>query len=206
MYSRFPTFILGFHGCDRSVCEKVLLGNDRLYLSTNDYDWLGHGIYFWENNFQRALDYARFIKNNPGRCQTRIKDPSVVGAIIDLGNCLNLLDSRYIKIVEEGHDILVTTTHQSGFDLPQNIRPKRDEKDLLLRKLDCAVIETVHASNDQNSQAPFDTVRGIFEEGDELYPNAGFRKMSHIQVCVRNPNCIKGYFKPLEPITGYPIP
>ncbi len=24
----------------------------------NDYDWLGHGIYFWEKNPERAYDFA----------------------------------------------------------------------------------------------------------------------------------------------------
>ncbi|TSA32147.1 MAG: hypothetical protein D4R64_16610 [Porphyromonadaceae bacterium] len=40
------------------------------------------------------------------------------------------------------------------------------------------------------------SVRGVFFEGKELYPNSGFREKNHIQICVRNPNCIKGYFLP----------
>jgi hypothetical protein len=44
----------------------------------------------------------------------------------------------------------------------------------------------------------FDSVRGVFWEGRELYPNAGFREKDHIQICIRNPNCIKGFFYPRE--------
>lgn len=43
-------------------------------------------------------------------------------------------------------------------------------------------------------------------EGWEIYPNAGFRESNHIQICVRNPNCIKVYFVPLEADISYPIP
>ena len=43
---------------------------------------------------------------------------------------------------------------------------------------------------------PYDSVRGVFWEGHEIYPNAGFSEKNHIQICVCNPNCIKGYFLP----------
>jgi hypothetical protein len=49
-----------------------------------------------------------------------------------------------------------------------------------------------------NKESAYDSVKGVFWEGDELYPNAGFREKDHIQICVRNPNCIKGYFLPRE--------
>ena len=53
---------------------------------------------------------------------------------------------------------------------------------------------------------PFDSVRGTFEEGNEMYPGAGFREKTHTQVCVRNLNCIKGYFIPREMDSRYPLP
>jgi hypothetical protein len=51
--------VLGYHGCDKSVANKVFGGKSLLVASANDDDWLGHGIYFWEHNgatlgFQRA--------------------------------------------------------------------------------------------------------------------------------------------------------
>ncbi|WP_259698534.1 hypothetical protein [Pseudomonas brassicacearum] len=58
MYSISPSFVLGFHGCERDVGERVLAGEQTLLDSTNDYDWLGRGAYFWENNPQRALSFA----------------------------------------------------------------------------------------------------------------------------------------------------
>jgi hypothetical protein len=205
MYSRFPTFVLAFHGCDKEVRDRVLLNKERLLPSQNEYDWLGHGIYFWENNYQRAYEYAEAIHQNQGKCKTRISHPAVIGVVIDLGNCLNLLDSRYIEIVKQGYDLLNIASEKAGFLLPEN-KPLKAGRELIIRNLDCAVIQTIHASNEKGAQESFDTVRGIFEEGEQLYPGAGFKKKTHIQICVRNPNCIKGYFHPLKQIDGYKIP
>ena len=46
----------------------------------------------------------------------------------------------------------------------------------------------------------------MFTEGAELYRASGFRAKNHIQLCVRNPNCIKGYFHPMGPVPEYPVP
>ena len=65
-----------------------------------------------------------------------------------------------------------------------------------IRYLDCAVIETLHGLRRQEREKPFDTVRGFFPEGRELYSGAGFRELDHIQICVRSPKQIIGYFLP----------
>jgi hypothetical protein len=64
--------------------------------------------------------------------------------------------------------------------------------------LDCAVIQTLHEVREKSKLPPFDSVRGVFWEGSPLYPNAGFREKDHIQICIRNPNCVKGYFLPRD--------
>ena len=85
----------------------------------------------------------------------------------------------------------------SGSQEVQNKQIK-ENSDLLLRNLDCAVIETIHQFNKTNKFPEFDSIRGVFFEGDDLYPNAGFKENNHIQIAIRNPNCIKGYFIPRE--------
>jgi hypothetical protein len=44
--NRASAFVLGFHGCDKTVGEKVLANRDNLKASENDFDWLGTGVYF----------------------------------------------------------------------------------------------------------------------------------------------------------------
>ena len=44
----------------------------------------------------------------------------------------------------------------------------------------------------------FDSTRGLFLEGSPVYEGAGIRLKNHIQICIRNKNCIKGFFIPRE--------
>lgn len=207
MYSNLPNFVLGFHGCDKTVADQILLHNDKMRSSDNDYDWLGPGIYFWENNPQRAIDYAQMLKDSPGRSRKPIQEPASVGAIIDLGHCLNLLEQSSLDVLKRGYEILKIKFENLGAPMPVNKYGTGNEsKDLLRRYLDCAVIQAVHEYNKETGQNPYDSVRGVFFEGRELYPGAGFKEKNHIQICVLNPNCIKGYFKPMEPVEGFEIP
>ncbi len=43
---------------------------------------------------------------------------------------------------------------------------------------------------------PFDTVRGLFVEGNAVYAGGGFYELTHAQIAVRNDTCIKGVFLP----------
>lgn len=79
--------------------------------------------------------------------------------------------------------------------MPSN---KGKTEDKLLRRLACAVIEHLHARMAEESDvtedlAPFDSARGLYSEGKEIYPGAGFKEKTHVQICVRNPNCIRGF-------------
>ncbi|MEI6891966.1 MAG: hypothetical protein V5783_07325 [Pontiella sp.] len=205
MYSTLPSFVLGFHGCDKKVAEAVFAGKSKLKKSTNEYDWLGNGIYFWENNPQRAMEYARNLKLYPKRCSKKIREPAVVGAIIDLGNCLNLLDAKSITIVKEANALYEEICKNNDIPLAHN-QPVRNSKELLLRYRDCAVIELLHASRETRKESALSSARGMFTEGKSLYKNAGFHEKNHIQICIRNPNCIKGYFRVLDSDITWPVP
>lgn len=176
-----PSFVLAYHGCEKDTLERVLSGQ-RLRPSNNKHDWLGSGCYFWEHNHQRAYDWAR--KRFEGKA-------AVLGALINLGNCLNLLDSRGLAVVRSGYDSLERLLNKA---LPAN-GPSNDP-DKPNRKLDCAVLtHLLEMSDETGTLFPFDTVRAVFQEGKDLYPGAGFREQNHIQVCVRNPIAIKVFFR-----------
>ena len=177
-YEFLPSFLLGFHGTDKVTAEKVLSGEEHLLQSENSYDWLGHGIYFWEYSPQRALEFAR----------SKYDDSVVIGAIIDPGFCLNLLEASALNKLKVSYETLLN----DNFSLPENI----GGVDKLQRHLDCAVIESLHQLRESGeAQRPYDTVRGAFWEGEELYPNAGFKEKNHVQIVVRNQDSIKGYFR-----------
>lgn len=199
MYHSLPSLVLGFHGCDRAVGEAVVRGPDRLEARPKAYDWLGHGIYFWENSPERALEWAREKQSRPAsNPSNQVSEPYVIGAVLDLGNCFNLLEARALSYLKSIYESFVTVSSQAGNPLPEN-RPFKIGADLIFRHLDCAVIEYLHAARKESGEQEYDTVRGVFFEGDDLYENAGFKEKNHIQICVRNPNCIKGYFRVLDP-------
>lgn len=197
MYKKLPNLVLGFHGCDRKAYENVLYRHQPMRRSTNVYDWLGNGTYFWEQNLQRAWEWA---SNRYGE-----KDARVIGAVIDLGFCLNLTDFASTSILKVGYSLLKVRCLLSGTELPHN-RSSKKTNDILLRDLDCAVIEQVHDYRSWKKLPPYDSVRGIFLEGRTVYPGSEFREKTHVQICVRNPNCIKGLFNPITENERYPMP
>lgn len=194
LYSSLPNIVIAFHGCDKKVFEKILYDHETFKYSNNEYDWLGNGMYFWEQNLERAWEWAKSGAENPN---INIEEPAVIGAVIDLGYCLNLLDSNNIKILKNQYKILEAEMNLTDKKMPEN-RNMKGDTDLKLRYLDCAVIESLHQERKIQKMRSFDSVRGAFLEGEPIYPNAGFREQTHIQICVRNPNCIKGFFAPRD--------
>lgn len=191
---RSSALVLGYHGCDQEIGEWILSGKGHLRASANDYDWLGSGIYFWEDNPNRALEWAEFVKKNPKLSAARIRDPFVIGAIIDPGNCLDLLETDSIRIVEESFHQLTAILSGADAPLPKN---QRRGGQWAIRRLDCAVVNYAHDFRRESGKPEFDTVRAAFEEGEPLYPTAGFHRRTHIQLCVRNTAQIIGYFRPI---------
>lgn len=189
------SFVLGYHGCDASIGEKVLAGEVDLLKSDKDYDWLGPGVYFWESDPRRAWEWAE------RRAELgSVEKPFVIGAAIDLGNCLDLLARESLELLELAYDNFVQLVEAAGDGrpLPEN---RGKDGDKLLRYLDCAVIRLLHSALAQQERPNFDTVRGLFSEGEDLYPGSGFKKKTHVQIAVCSPASIKGYFR-----VGRPAP
>ncbi len=203
MYETRDNLIIGFHGCDAETGKLLLNNPNHLKIIEKPYDWLGHGMYFWENNYNRALLWAKEKAK-----RKEIKTPSVIGAVINLGYCFDLLDNRFIEMLKAYYDLMALNYRVLGNELPTNKDLKSDSNhDKILRELDCAVIEFMHQQihiqikEDVNLKGfsqyrEFDSVRGVFTEGAAAYPGAGIFEKSHIQICIRNNNCIKGFFLP----------
>jgi hypothetical protein len=185
MHTLSHGLVLAYHGCDEDVVARLVDG-DPFKRSENPYDWLGHGVYFWEANPKRGLDFAEELKA-AGR--GGIVKPAVVGAVIDLGRCLDLTSKGGIDAVEAAHRSFVDLVTQANADLPEN------NEDGLRRNLDCAVINHLIQLAEEAGETETDTVRGVFIEGKPLYETAGFYRKTHVQIAVRNSSCIKGVFR-----------
>ena len=108
-----------------------------------------------------------------------------MGAVIDLGFCLDLLDSEGLGVVKNAYEALVISSRRDGKSVPKNVNLKGSSGNVL-RNLDCAVIQAVHKSQKNMALCPYDSVRGMFQEGKRLYEGSGFFSKNHVQICVCN--------------------
>ncbi len=185
--------VFGFHGCDRRVADDVLTGKLKLTASLNAFDWLGMGIYFWEHGPSRALEWAT---QQSKRKDSQIKYPAVLGAVIQLGNCFDLLDVQFTDLLAESARNLELSMTSAGISMPENQTGKAHDRDWLRRERDCFVLNQSIPAIESRTGVQFHSVRGVFQEGQPAFKGAGIKLKSHIQIAVRDPRAIIGYFRP----------
>jgi hypothetical protein len=194
MHTTNQRVVTGYHGCDATVAAKVLAGTVRLNLSTNPYDWLGEGVYFWEHGAQRARAWAIEQAKISG---AKIKEPSVLGAKINLGECLDLLDTANTGLLGKWYKEFRRTARQQLSRMPENRdAPGSRRGDKVLRFLDRAVIDFTVSHVAEVEGINYQTVRGVFLEGEPAFPGSKIARKSHIQIAVRDPVCILGFLRP----------
>ena len=178
-FSDYPLTVLAFHGTSEKVAESVLAGKTELKVSSNPWEWLGNGVYFWENAPERALRWA--IERKKDR-------PTVIGAIIQVGRCLNLMDKSSNLPIVQAYESSRDLFRMKGLDLPENSNK--------FHYRDSIVINMLNSIADAKN-VPYDTVRAAYIEGEPLYEGTDIRSDTHIQICVRNPQkSIVAYFRP----------
>ena len=118
---RYDRRVIGYHACLRRVADRLLLEDEPFRPSKNQWDWLGHGVYFWEFGHQRAHDWAAQWP------KLQHQEFAIVGAIIQLGQCLDLLDTDHTKRLATFGD----EYQRDVGPLPENQGPRR-ERDCLL--------------------------------------------------------------------------
>lgn len=114
-YADYPLTVYAFHGCSREVAEAVLAGEMDLKPSRNAYDWIGSGVYFWENAPERALRWAEAMHT---------KNPAVTGAVVSLGHCLNLMDKSSNAPLSDAFRLVSGLFSDKGEQMPANVRKR----------------------------------------------------------------------------------
>jgi hypothetical protein len=167
-----PEIVVGYHGCRKATAELLLQG-EPFVTSENTYDWLGNGVYFWEEAPTRAYEWA----------QARFEeDAAVIKADIVLGHSLNLFDTEHFAGLQAAYQKMVDLMESRGVAIPEN-KNKRHELDRTIVNNYCWDYVFVGGT-------PFQTVRGCFPEGPPVYPGSRIRRETHIQVAVRDLSCI----------------
>jgi len=171
--------LLCFHGTDLHIAQTIASGNFQLAPSMNEFEWLGAGVYFWIENLDMAKSWA--IMRYEAK---KIGAPAVISAEIDCGNCLNINDPQRHPAMIRSFNNVVKICDDYKVPVPINEKPINDIP--ANRKLDCSVIDNLHAVRRLRSRPAFDTVRGMFEDGEPIFPGSAIRKKTHAQIAVRN--------------------
>lgn len=183
---KYDRTVVAYHGCDAEVAERLLDG-EPFRKSENEYDWLGEGIYFWEFGADRAMKFA-----HDQAARGKVQSPAIVGALLQLGRCYDLMDTRFTDELPIAFDLFRKVHEQTGKPLPEN---RGRTPDMLLRNLDSAVLNFYLGWLATNGRS-YDSVRCGFVEGPPAFEGSGIRHRSHIQIAVRNPACVVGVFRP----------
>lgn len=169
-YADYHRTIIGFHGTTVQIADRLVRG-EPFRASANEDDWLGRGVYFWEYAPKQAWWWAR--RRTPGNA-------AVVGAMIRLGSCFDLLDSKNLQNLKNAHRAMIDTFEQGGIPIPTNERHHRD--------LDCAVFNYYYKEA-ADSGKPIDCARGVYVPTDakkRLWRGSWLYEDAHIQICIRN--------------------
>ena len=161
---QFP--VIGFHGTTAESAAEILESGFRL--SRNPYDWLGDGVYFFQYGFERAWEWA--LENHG-------EDSAVIAAEIQLIDCLDMLDTRWTKVISDAHNQFLKLYKQAGLSLPRQT-PRA-------HRLDREVINyVVGVLSDRGISIK--CVRAAFAEGNPVYPDSAFYDQGHVQIAVRD--------------------
>jgi hypothetical protein len=174
--------VIGYHGTRRSVALEIVQGNRDFSYSRNRDDWLGHGIYFWEHAPQQAWWWAERRR----RRRKWDEEVAVLGSMIRLGNCFDLLDPAHVKYLESVFQRYQLVEQAAGRQLLENANNHK--------YLDCAVFQYAYA-NLEAAGKKVDSSRAVYVptgKDKRVWKRSWINRQAHIQICVRDPACILG--------------
>jgi hypothetical protein len=162
--------VLGFHGTSKDHAASILANGFRI--SANQYDWLGDGVYFFQDAPQRAWEWARKFHGN---------EAAVVGVRLRLIDCMDLLDIQWFSVLSEAYDGFLTQMKGAGLSLPRQTSGAH--------RLDREVINYAIAILGKEGHI-IRAVRAAFGEGAPAFPNSALLERSHVQIAIRDMSVI----------------
>jgi hypothetical protein len=174
--------LVGYHGTNLRAAKAILANG--FIPSQNPYDWLGIGVYFWQDAPYRAFDWAGIHT----RRHHEYDEPAVIRSIIQLKReeCMDLLDWQttggWAGILSKTHQYL--RKHQ---DLPQQRLGRRAKLHPLDKVVVDYAIDNILAANGLQIKA----VRAGFEEGKKIFVRSALYDRTHVQVAIRDTSIIQ---------------
>lgn len=163
--------IVGYHGTSWRAASLALRHGFRA--SQNPYDWLGDGAYFFQDAPIRAWEWARRQHGSTG---------VVVRSVIRLDGYLDLLDIEWNEVLAEAYTAFVDVSRRAGVMLPRQTAGAH--------RLDRAVMNYA-AGLLAEQGTTIRAVRGVFAEGDPVFPQSAILNRAHVQIAVRDGSLIE---------------
>jgi len=157
-----------YHGHKREVIDKTI-ERGRFNLSDEDWEYLGTGVYFFEEDIQQAISWCTRVKN--------YEDWSIIKSRIKAEKLLDFVNTNHFNELKSFVKKVRTRYRSIGGLKQVNTKLIFD----ILYELE-----------------PYDVIRHAFcvgEDPENIYPTPITRMQ--IQVCVRNQDCIR-YIEEVE--------
>ncbi len=170
-YLDYHRTVIGYHGTSAKIADALVNG-EPFKESASPYDWLGTGVYFWEYAPKQALWWAE--KRN------KVTTPAVVGAMIRLGNCFDLLDAKNVVALQKSGAAMIESMKRARVEIPKNEHS--------FKHLDCSAFNFFYQQNEDDGEPRIDTARGAYvptETNKRIWSDSWICKDTHIQICVR---------------------
>jgi len=173
-----PPTVIGYHGTSMSAASTI--AHHGFKASMNDYDWLGDGVYFFQDAPQRAWEWARKIHG---------RNAAVIGATIEMRDWMDLLDIKWARFLAAAYDGFLSKMKEAGLPLPRQTAGGH--------RLDREVINYAVVILGENAQV-VRAVRAAFSEGVPVFPNSALFDRSHVQIAVRDTGLITAHWTESE--------
>lgn len=181
-----------YHGTTKELADKILVER-RFKISRNPYDWLGAGVYFYQDAPIKALAWAdRFSVKSEKRGTV----PVVLEVDLDLGSVFDLFLPESHQILKEAYELTGVRGSGRG-QLRPVLRNHKGERFRLFSSVPVSSTEflgnnyvdamTIRRALSLIADAEGSTpkcVRQFFWEGQELYAGSYFFDHSNIQLCI----------------------
>lgn len=160
--------VVGYHGTNLQAA--LTMTQHQFRLSRNRYDWLGDGLYFFQDAPERAWEWA-VAHHSP--------QPAVIGVRLHYQpeEWIDLLDINWTHTLADAYNAFLGELKRADLAVPQ-----QTEK---LHRLDRAVINYIVGVLEQQG-VTIRAVRAAFAEGAPVFPESALFDRAHVQIAVRD--------------------
>jgi len=171
--------VRAFHGTTESAVDTIL-GTGQFLPSENSHDWLGTGMYFWQDAPALAWYWAE------GKARKQLNErPAVIGAVLRLSDCMDFLDAlRWEGPLQHVYEELKSAREAAGSSMPS-------QKIGQAHTLDCLVINQMIRLYSAHG-VRIRCVRAPYGEDQQVFPGSAITRRGHVQIALLDEDLIEG--------------